>query len=180
LNNLGVAAKTLPTYMRFPFPSKVDKEAKSKALKEIGDHRKAIAWQVHRWPIDKRVVQEKTKIHLPRSYLAKAGADIKTVWPGDDLNHVVHQHYMSGLVGDEEEKLKARNCANFVTEDGLTTRRHEYLGPDPRIVGYRFDVDGEVHVKWWDSFLRDSWMDTGKWTFEVKQTEEGKWVEIDD
>ena len=58
--------------------------------------------------------------------------------------------------------------------------RHEYLGPDPRVAGYRFDVDGEVHVKWWDGFLQDLWMDKSKWRFDVKMTEEGKWVEVDD
>ncbi|KAI0341538.1 hypothetical protein BDW22DRAFT_1430183 [Trametopsis cervina] len=153
----------------------LNKEAKSKAIKEIGDHRKAIAWQVHRWPLAKNPVQEKMKLHLPRSYLAKAGEDVKTLWPGDDLNQAVHNHYMQSLVGDEEQKLKARNCANFVAEDG-----HEYLGPDPRIVGFRFDVFGGVHIKWWDSFLQDLWMDNGKWAFDVKMTDDGKCAELDD
>lgn len=58
--------------------------------------------------------------------------------------------------------------------------RHEYLGPDPRIVGYRMDVDGEVHIKWWDSFLQDLWMDDRKWNFDVRQNDGGKWVEVDD
>lgn len=57
--------------------------------------------------------------------------------------------------------------------------RHEYLGPDPRVAGYRFDVDGEVHVKWWDSFLQDLWMDRGKWQFALRD-DGGKWVEVDD
>ena len=58
--------------------------------------------------------------------------------------------------------------------------RHEYLGPDPRIAGYRFDHNGEVHIKWWDNFLQDQWMDKSKWKFDVKMAEDGKWVEIDD
>lgn len=59
-------------------------------------------------------------------------------------------------------------------------RRHEYLGPDPRVAGYHLDVDGEVHIKWWDGFLQDQWMDRQKWRFEVKVDDEGKWAEIDD
>ncbi|KAI0689163.1 hypothetical protein BC835DRAFT_272387 [Cytidiella melzeri] len=175
-----VKSEPEPTSLPKLAPAKIDQEAQNKALKEIGDHRKAIAWQVHRWPLEKRVVQEKTRLHLPRSYLSKAGEDVKTLWPGDDLNQAVHNYYAQNLVGDEEEKLKVRNCANFVTEDSLSRRRHEYLGPDPRVVGYRVDVDGELHVKWWDGFLQDMWMDNGKWTFDVRQTDDGKWVEIDD
>jgi tRNA pseudouridine-54 N-methylase len=101
-----------------------DKEAKSKALKDIAAHRKAVAWQVHRWPYEKRVVQEKLKLHLPRSYLAKAGEDIKTVWPGDDLNQAVHNHYMQRLTRDEEERLKAQNCANFVAQEDVAARKY--------------------------------------------------------
>ena len=110
-----------------PAPPKMDKEAKGKATKEIGDHRKAIAWQIHRWPLEKRIVQEKTKLHLPRSYLAKAGEELKTLWPGEDLNQAVHNYYMEHLVGDEEEKLKAKKCANFVAEDSITMRRYLYI-----------------------------------------------------
>lgn len=102
---------------------KVDNAAKGKALKEISDHRKAIAWQVHRWPLEKRLVQEKTRIHLPKSYLCKAGEDVKALWPGDDISQVVHHHYMHALSEDDQGKLSARNCANFVEDDGVTKRR---------------------------------------------------------
>ena len=116
-------ADSIPKTSSQPKSKPVDQEAKKKAAKEIGDHRKAIAWPVHRWPLEKRVVQEKTKVHLPRSYLAKAGEDVKTLWPGDDLNQAVHNYYMQGVVGDEEEKLKTRGCSNFVTENGVIMRR---------------------------------------------------------
>ena len=101
--------------------SKADPGERSKALKAIADHRKAIAWQVHRWPLDKKTVQERTKIHLPRSYLATAGEDVKTVWPGQDLNQIVHRHYFQNL-GGEIEMLPA-NSANFVTPDHVTVKR---------------------------------------------------------
>lgn len=59
-------------------------------------------------------------------------------------------------------------------------RRHEYLGPDPRVAGYRIDVEGDVHIKWWDAFLQDQWMDKQKWAFDVRMEDDGRWVEKDD
>lgn len=58
--------------------------------------------------------------------------------------------------------------------------RHEYLGPDPRVAGYRIDVEGDVHIKWWDAFLQDQWMDKQKWAFDVRMEDDGRWVEVDD
>ena len=63
---------------------------------------------------------------------------------------------------------------------GYNTQRHEYLGPDPRVAGFFYDVDGEIHVKWWDSFLQVQWMDKGKWTFDIELDEDGKWVDKED
>ncbi len=54
--------------------------------------------------------------------------------------------------------------------------RNEYLGPDPRVAGYWLDDDGEIHVKWWDGFLKDQWIDNEKWSIEVVWTGE-KWEE---
>ncbi|PSR87344.1 hypothetical protein PHLCEN_2v5161 [Hermanssonia centrifuga] len=156
----------------------VDKEARSKALKIVTDYRRATAWQVHRWPYDKRVAEDKTKIHLPRSYLAKTGEDVKNVWAGADLNQIVHQHYIKTV--KIEDLSTDRMKGNFVTPDNISAERHEFLGPDPRIAGYFFDVDGEIHVKWWDSFLQDQWMDKTKWKFDVRLGDDGKWVEKDD
>ncbi|GJE86720.1 hypothetical protein PsYK624_028010 [Phanerochaete sordida] len=177
---MAVSLKAEPKETTIPAPAKpkVDEGERKKALEVISKFRQATAWQVHRWPLEKKTVDHKTKIHLPRSYLATAGEDVKTVWAGSDLNQIVHQHYFDALdlVSDEIPK----KSANFVTPDAVTVRRHEYLGPDPRIAGYRFDADGEVHVKWWDSFLGDLWMDKGKWKWDVKMTEDGKWVEVDD
>jgi hypothetical protein len=104
-----------------PLKTKIDPGERSKALKAISDHRKAVAWQIHRWPLDKKTVQEKTKIHLPRSYLAAAGEEVETVWPGDDLNQIVHHHYFQNL--DDENEALPTNSANFVTPDSITVRR---------------------------------------------------------
>lgn len=122
---------TIPTLPVLPQPTdestprKADPAEKSDALKRISDHRKAIAWPVFRWPINRYIVQEKTKLHLPRSYLSKAGEDVKTVWPGDDLNQVVYQHYYRKVVAEDLGKIMAgKECANYVAADGIVMQRY--------------------------------------------------------
>ena len=58
--------------------------------------------------------------------------------------------------------------------------RHEFLGPDPRVVGYYVDADGDYHIRWFDTFLQDQWIDNRKWKFDVRQDENGHWVDADD
>ena len=54
--------------------------------------------------------------------------------------------------------------------------RHEFLGPDPRIAGYFYDSNGEIHIRWWDRFLQEQWMDDEKWDFEIELNDDGQWV----
>ncbi|KAI0077609.1 hypothetical protein K474DRAFT_1071249 [Panus rudis PR-1116 ss-1] len=176
-----IEAKSEPTEPTLPPPPPKPREnaasAKDKAaaLKSISEFRRATAWQLHRWPLNKHVVEDRVKVHLPRSYLAKDGEDIKTIWAGEDLNQFVHKHYAEAV---DIKELPA-TMANFVTDDRVRAHRHEYLGPDPRVVGYVTDVYGEIHIKWWDSFLQDQWMDKQKWKFQVELNAEGQWVEKD-
>ena len=58
--------------------------------------------------------------------------------------------------------------------------RHEFLGPDPRVAGYYVDTDGDYHIKWYDTFLGDQWMDDRKWKFDVRLDESGRWVDADE
>ena len=58
--------------------------------------------------------------------------------------------------------------------------RHEFLGPDPRVAGYYVDTDGDYHIKWYDTFLGDQWMDDRKWKFDVRFDESGRWVDADE
>ena len=96
------------------------KEGYKDAKKAMWDFRKATAWQVHRWPLEKRIVEERTKIHLPRTYRAKAGEDVKKVWPGTDINQFVHQHYMQ----EWDAENVPEGSANFVAgELGVLLRR---------------------------------------------------------
>ena len=112
--------------------------AKKAATKAMWDHRKATAWAVHRWPYEKRIVQEKTRVYLPRSYGSKGGEDVMTVWPGECMNQKVYAWYAKAAGADEEAKEEGKGKkvkfeeskqgstergANYVAEDGITARR---------------------------------------------------------
>ncbi|KZT66568.1 hypothetical protein DAEQUDRAFT_767916 [Daedalea quercina L-15889] len=171
----------LPPPKSAPKRSAANEKARKDALKTIAAVRRVSAWQIHRWPLEKRVVHERTRVHLPRTYLGKEGIDVRVVRPGQDLNQFIHRYYSEEL-GKEagKENEEGQGWVNFVTPDGVLKRRHEYLGPDPRVAGYRIDVEGDVHIKWWDAFLQDQWMDKHKWVFDVRIEEDERWVEIDD
>ncbi|KAI0067400.1 hypothetical protein BV25DRAFT_1819728 [Artomyces pyxidatus] len=148
--------------------------ARKDAVKALTSLRRAAACQLHRWPSEKHICTTRTKIHLPRAYLGKEGEDVRAVHPGTDLNQFVFRHY-DQLLSEVKE-----HWVNFVTVDNVSVRRHEFLGPDPRVAGFFFDVDGEIHVRWWDGFLKDQWMDRQKWIIresDLVLNEKGDWVE---
>ncbi|KAK0444568.1 uncharacterized protein EV420DRAFT_1574567 [Desarmillaria tabescens] len=149
--------------------SPADLSKKKESLQKLTDQRRAKAWEVHRWPLVKMVARKRTRIHLPASYMAKDGETTRIVYPGSDINQLVHIHYLKQWDGGGV-------AANFVHADGIDSKRNEYLGPDPRVAGYWFDDDDEIHVKWWDGFLKDQWMDSEKWSVEVVWDGE-KWTE---
>ncbi|KAI0765096.1 hypothetical protein C8Q74DRAFT_1205932 [Fomes fomentarius] len=155
------------------------KKEKDAAVKVLSEHRRAIAWPIGRWPVEKRVVYTRTRVHLPRTYLARHGSDVRAIYPGTDINQFVHRHYCEeeadGRKGKEKEAWP-----NYVAAERILSRRHEYLGPDPRVVGYFVDADGEYHVRWYDTFLGDQWMDSRKWAFDVRQDDAGRWVDVDE
>ena len=117
--------------------------AKAKARKALWDFRKATAWPVYRWPIEKRAVEEKTRLHLPRNYMALAGEDVVTLWAGTDVYQAVHRHYLEMTKenvkeeGEEERQSKRRKTtaksepdalvhfgANYVAGDEVVARRY--------------------------------------------------------
>ncbi|OJT12367.1 hypothetical protein TRAPUB_11069 [Trametes pubescens] len=184
-----------------PAPPKSSKPApepktRADALKEISGVRRVTAWSIHRWPLEKRVVQERTRVHLPRTYRARHGVDVRTVFPEADLNQFVHGHYMevmgaeregagarkAGAKGRESEKEKRarEEWPNYVAGEAVLAKRHEFLGPDPRVSGYKLDANGDYHIKWYDAFLKDHWVDDQKWDFDVRLDARGNWVEVDD
>lgn len=166
--------KTEPqlSFVDVPKPSEQERAAAAKSMTGLV---RAFAWPVHRWPADKRICEYGTKIHLPRTYLAARGKEVLHVRRGTDINQLVHAHYMESVDGDG-----GKEWTNFVHADEVVMRKHEYLGPDPRVAGYSVDTNGEIHIRWWDAFLKDQWMDNEKWTLDVAMDASGKWVVKED
>jgi hypothetical protein len=90
---------------------------KAPALKSLIAGRRAHAWQLHSWPMEKFIVRQRGRLHLPRSYLCKDGEEVQTVYPGTDLNQYVHQYYL--------EKIDPQSVpwVNFVHADDVVARR---------------------------------------------------------
>ncbi|EJF56745.1 hypothetical protein BD309DRAFT_873730 [Dichomitus squalens] len=172
---MSITPKPEPEDTPLPPRPAPDAKAKQAALKAHAEYRRAQAWAIARWPLEKRVVPRRARVHLPRTYLARHGSDVRVVHAGADLNQFVHGHYC-------EEVDAARGARKLAAGDaeGVLARRHEYLGPDPRVVGYWVDAEGDYHVKFYDTFLGDQWMDDRKWKFDVRMDEDGKWVDVDD
>ncbi|KAJ7131495.1 hypothetical protein C8R43DRAFT_930531 [Mycena crocata] len=157
----------------------MDEEEKQKtkgpSLKAIIDAKRARAWQLHTWPGEKFLVRRRSKLHLPRSYLSKDGEDIEIIFADTDINQFVHQYYLQHI------DPKSVEWVNFVHADDVVARRHEFLGPDPRVAGYEIDGGGNVYIRWWDGFLSDQWSGTQKWKLAVEWDDDvQKWVEKKD
>ncbi|KAJ6612516.1 hypothetical protein B0H10DRAFT_2177371 [Mycena sp. CBHHK59/15] len=150
-------------------------KTKKSSLQSINAVKRASAWQLHTWPMEKFIIRSRAKMHLPRSYLSKDGEDVLNVHPDTDVNQFVHQYYL--------EHIDPKNVpwVNFVHADNVVARRHEFLGPDPRVAGYEIDGGGNVYIRWWDGFLSDQWSGTQKWKLEITwDTNAKKWVEKTD
>lgn len=102
--------------LRRPSQPKTDKGT---ALKSITAFRRATAWQIHRWPLIKQTIEYKARVHLPKSYLAKDGEDVRIIWPGQDLHQFVHKHYIDPV----DRTALTEGVANFVTDDDVSSRK---------------------------------------------------------
>jgi len=117
------------------------------------------AWDVGKHPFLSSPSPFAGFLLLPKNYLARDGIHRLRVRKGDDLNRIVHQFY------DEFVDPKTYLGDNYVSKDGIDARRHEYLGPNPRIASYRFTLD-EIEIEWWEDYIKDTWIGSEKW--EVK------------
>jgi hypothetical protein len=92
-------------------------KAKAPALKSIIAVKRACAWKLHNWPMEKFIIRSRAKLHLPRSYLSQDGEDVESVFPGTDLNQFVHQYYLDHM---DPESV---SWCNFVHSDKVVARR---------------------------------------------------------
>ncbi|KAI0037155.1 hypothetical protein K488DRAFT_75489 [Vararia minispora EC-137] len=137
---MTLATKPEPQDVAIPSHAATNAQA-AEAAAVLTKSRRLTAWQLHRWPDDKRITRRQVRVHLPRSYFSKEGIDLRLAPAGTDLNLFVYR-------------------------------------PDPRVVGFSLDYNGDVHICWYDRYLNEQWVDDGKWTqLDVEQSELGGWME---
>ncbi|KAJ3894375.1 hypothetical protein GG344DRAFT_74168 [Lentinula edodes] len=76
---------------------------------------------------------------------------------GQDLFITAYYHY-SKLASEDD-----RTAKNYVSNDGISPRRHEYLGPEPRMSGFYLEGN-EVQILFYDSNLKLPWTAHGTWS----------------
>lgn len=55
--------------------------------------------------------------------------------------------------------------------------RHEFLGPAPRVAGYRITPSDEIHILWYDGLVEERWCEREDgWKGEVYEAN-GEWKE---
>lgn len=106
------------TKLSFADAPKATEQEIAAAAKSMSAVIRAVAWQVHRWPMERRICDTHTKIHLPHTYLAGKGEEVQHVRRGADINQLVHRHYIE-YVSEEQGK----EWTNFVHTDNVVTRR---------------------------------------------------------
>ncbi|KAJ3976095.1 hypothetical protein EV361DRAFT_945575 [Lentinula raphanica] len=94
---------------------------------------------------------------------------------GQDLYTKAYYHY-SQPPSDQERK----DFENYVSSDGISPRRHEYLGPAPRLSGFYLQGN-EAQILVFDTSLNLAWSANGTWSLrmEVDDTVDGVITEID-
>ena len=98
---------------------------------------------------------------------------------GDDLNQLTYHYY------DQRVDPSSYYGNNFVTDGGIQARRlvsfhctarpnvlswrnrHEYLGPCPKVAGYRF-TNGQAEICFWDDYLKTAWIGARTWDVELE------------
>lgn len=68
----------------------------------------------------------------------------------------------------------------YLTDSRLVLYRAEFLGPDPKVAGFRVDSENAVRIRWWDAFLEQRWSGTSdSWFCEAYQVND-QWKELKD
>ncbi|KAG8883188.1 hypothetical protein FRB98_003275 [Tulasnella sp. 332] len=139
------------------------------------------------------------KIACPRGYRSKEYDPVE-VTVGADLNAVVYKYYNitltkaikdEALQNDKAHRKRVDKSGSsemdgwvngggwnitYVAGEGVTQKRHEYLGPAPMVAGYRnlTTPNQDVQILWYDNFLQDRWCEKETWDIDVEITVDSK------
>jgi len=87
---------------------------------------------------------------------------------GDDLTYIVYNHYNTRV------DPKTFPGVNYVSSHGILAKKREYLGPDPRVAGYRF-LRGKCNIEFWEAYLQNAWFCDTDWSVDVEFDAEVQW-----
>ncbi|KAF8965247.1 hypothetical protein BDZ97DRAFT_797886 [Flammula alnicola] len=122
---------------------------------------RSMAWPLWRYPLSAYPAPRSGTLELPRNYLSPSGCDRLKFREGDNLNSLTYQYY------DEVVDPVSYPGNNFVTDSAIQPKRHEYLGPSPKVAGYRF-TQGIAEVAFWDDHLKTTWIGKRRWDVELE------------
>ncbi|PPQ85558.1 hypothetical protein CVT25_006728 [Psilocybe cyanescens] len=121
------------------------------------------AWTVERYPLSVSSAPSSGVLELPRNYLSTSGCDRIKFGEGANLAVLTYQYY------DENVDSKSYSGTNYLAADGaIHPKRHEYLGPSPKIAGFRLSPQGVVETLFWDHHLETRWAGKRPWEVELE------------
>ncbi|EIM82459.1 uncharacterized protein STEHIDRAFT_141741 [Stereum hirsutum FP-91666 SS1] len=116
-----------------------------------------VAWPVQKAPLETYSAPFSGTLYLPLNYSQKHGYEKIQIHEGDDLNFQTFEFY-NQRVGSDYAGV------NYVSTDGLLSRRNEYLGPAPYVSGYHFSAnERKIMIEWWDIYLHEQWIGNERW-----------------
>lgn len=120
-----------------------------------------LAWQIQKHPPNTYLASASGVLHLPLNLREIHGTAQIKFEEGDNLNHLVYKFF-------DGQAPSSHPGPNYVTQDSLSPKRHEYLGPAPHVVDYQFSGNGrDCYIEWWDSYLNEKWVGNQHWANEV-------------
>ncbi|KAG8994772.1 hypothetical protein FRB94_012565 [Tulasnella sp. JGI-2019a] len=162
------------------------------------------SWTIDKSPGLKRMILPSSstkprKIACPRGYRSRE-YDLVGVPVGADLNAIVHKYYNITLTKAIKEEALQNDKAHrkrvdksgssemdgwvngggwnitYVAGEGVTQKRHEYLGPAPMVAGYRNlnNPKQDIQILWYDNFLQDRWCEKETWDIDVEISVDAK------
>ncbi|KAH9856029.1 hypothetical protein C2E23DRAFT_901317 [Lenzites betulinus] len=121
---------------------------------------KNFAWELQKHPFIQCIAPFSGRLTLPLRYMGDDSGQTLKFHEGEDLYLLIYHFYDSAPSPGSEG-------ANFVSGD-LLTKRHEYLGPAPNVVGCRFDhATKSARIEWWDAYTRCFWIGNKIWKLET-------------
>jgi len=121
---------------------------------------KSLAWPLEKYPLTTHFASGPGTLQLPRYYLSEADCDRLKFWKSDNLNSLTYEHYKAIV------DLTTYSGSNFVTNDEVQPKRHEYLGPSPKVAGYCF-TQKVAEIAFWDDHLNTMWIGNCPWDVEL-------------